>query len=158
MTTSNDPGHSNPEARGRALGHGLDLGFNQLDQAACGTIAAMSYDLAVWEGDRPASDELAYTAFQALCEKYVEAEEHIPPSARLTAYVEALLARWPDITDEGGEESPWASGPLIGEAVGPFMYFPIGWSGAEEASAFAADLAQAHGLVCYDPQMEQMRP
>ena len=29
---------------------------------------------------------------------------------------------------------------------------------AEEASAFAADLAQQHGLVCYDPQMECLRP
>jgi len=118
----------------------------------------MSYDLAVWEGDRPASNEVAYATFQALYEKYVEAEEDIPPSPRLTAYVEALLARWPDITEEAGEESPWSTGPLIGEAIGPFMYFPMVWSQAKEASAFAVGLAQAHGLVCYDPQMERLRP
>ena len=89
----------------------------------------MSYDLAVWEGDRPASDEVAYTTFQALYEKYVQAEEPVQPSPRLTAYVEALLARWPDLTEEAGEESPWSTGPHIREAIGPFMYFPMG--GAE---------------------------
>ncbi|GAA3576463.1 hypothetical protein [Kribbella ginsengisoli] len=118
----------------------------------------MSYDLAVWEGDRPASNEEAAATFQALYEKYVEDEEDTHPSPRLTAYVEALLARWPDITEEAGDESPWASGPLVEEIVGPFMYFPMGWSRSEEASAFAADVAHAHGLVCYDPQMERLRP
>ena len=32
----------------------------------------MTYDLAVWEGDRPASDELAGAAFEELCERYLE--------------------------------------------------------------------------------------
>lgn len=59
---------------------------------SCGTISAVSYDLAVWEGDRPADNEVAYTTFQGLYEKYVEADEPVQPSPRLTAYVEALLA------------------------------------------------------------------
>ncbi|MFF0346028.1 hypothetical protein [Kribbella sp. NPDC004875] len=118
----------------------------------------MSYDLAVWEGDRPASDELAEDAFQALYEKYVEAEEPIPPSPRIAAFVAALLARWPDITDNDSDASPWASGPLIGEAIGPLLYFPMVWSRADEASSFAADLAKQHGLICYDPQTGQLRP
>jgi hypothetical protein len=44
------------------------------------------------------------------------------------------------------------------EAVGWFIYFPMVFSMADEASAFAADLAQQHGLVCFDPQLERLRP
>ncbi len=29
---------------------------------------------------------------------------------------------------------------------------------AEEASAFAASLAQSRGLVCFDPQYDKLRP
>jgi hypothetical protein len=74
------------------------------------------------------------------------------------AYVEALLARYPDIGNAEGDESPWASGPLIGEAVGPMVYFPMVWSRCDEASAWAAQVAAEHGLVCYDLQLEKLRP
>lgn len=118
----------------------------------------MSYDLAVWEGTRPGSDEEAGETYQALCERYLEAEAAEPPTERIRAYALALLERYPDIGGPDGEDSPWASGPLINEAVGPMMYFPMVWSQCEEASAWAADLAAQHGLVCYDPQMECLRP
>jgi hypothetical protein len=49
-------------------------------------------------------------------------------------------------------------GPLIGEASGPLIYFPMRWSMAEEASAYAAEIASAMGLNCYDPQARQLRP
>jgi hypothetical protein len=49
------------------------------------------------------------------------------------------------------------SAPLVNEAIGPLMYFPMVYGQAEEASAFAATLAWAHGLVCYDPQLDQLR-
>lgn len=60
---------------------------------------------------------------------------------------------------EGVEEtSPWAAGPLIGEARGPVIYFALRWDRAEEASAYAAALADSMGLVCFDPQQRRLRP
>ncbi|WP_432171770.1 hypothetical protein [Streptomyces sp. 1222.5] len=47
---------------------------------------------------------------------------------------------------------PWSTGPLIDEASGPLIYFPMRYSIAEEASTFAASLAQSMDLVCFDPQ------
>jgi hypothetical protein len=120
----------------------------------------MSYDLAVWEGQRPADDEAGTKFYLKQIIPQLEGydpRDPTPPTPRIRAYVEALLKRWPDIqADDDG--SPWSTSPLIGEAVGWFIYFPMVFSMAEEASAFAADLAQQHGLVCYDPQLERLRP
>jgi len=125
----------------------------------------MSYDLAVWEGERPADDEAATKFFR---ERIVpQLEEYgpsnpVPPTPRIRAYVEALLDRWPDIkivgTEVINEDSPWSDSPLMGDAIGWFVYFPMQWGRAAEASAFAAEVAQQHGLVCYDPQSESLRP
>lgn len=81
----------------------------------------------------------------------------VAPTSRVIAYVEALLARYPDITTEAGEDSPWSTGPLIGEARGPLAYFPMVLSRGDEVSEWAARLAEEHGLNCYDPQWDQMR-
>ncbi|MFD7702826.1 hypothetical protein [Streptomyces caelestis] len=47
---------------------------------------------------------------------------------------------------------------MIGEASGPLIYFPVRWSMAEEASAYAAVVAQSRGLVCFDVRQNQLRP
>ena len=120
----------------------------------------MSYDLAVWEGDRPADDEAGTKFYREQIVTALEAYDPrnpVPPTPRIRAYVEALLERWPDITDDD-DGSPWSTSPLIGEAVGWFVYFPMVYSMADEASAFAADLARQHGLVCFDPQLQRLRP
>jgi hypothetical protein len=70
------------------------------------------------------------------------------PVAENRAFARAFLDRYPDIDAVAGENSPWSSAPLIGEASGPLMYFPMVWSGCEEVSAWAAQLAYEHGLVC----------
>lgn len=108
----------------------------------------MSYDLAVWEGERPSDDADATVQYEALMARMDQDES--PPTPRIRAFVEALLERWPDIDDD--EASPWADSPVMGNAVGPIVYFAMVFSRAEEASAYAAQLAHAHGLVCYDPQ------
>ncbi|WP_144128266.1 hypothetical protein [Catellatospora sichuanensis] len=118
----------------------------------------MSYDLAVWEGDRPADDAAAGAEYKRLYKAYIEVAEFEPPTPRITAYVEALLARYPDISTEEGEDSPWSTGPLITEAVGPIIYFPMVWSQCVEVSEWAARVAHDHGLVCYDPQHSTLRP
>jgi hypothetical protein len=125
----------------------------------------MSYDLAVWEGERPSDDEAATKFFleriMPQIEKY-DLSNPIPPAPRIRAYVEALLDHWPDIGVVGNEmvneDSPWSVSGLMGEAIGWFVYFPMQWAKAAEASAFAAEVAQQHGLICYDPQTEQLRP
>lgn len=119
----------------------------------------MSYDLAIWEGDQPADDAAAYEEYVQLRDRYIDSEPR-PPSPRIEAYVRALLDRYPDIgSDEDEEEqSPWADGPLMGDASGPFLYLPLVYSQCDEASAWVAQLAQDRGLVCYDPQFGKLRP
>ncbi|MFD7069575.1 hypothetical protein ACFV97_20370 [Streptomyces sp. NPDC059913] len=106
----------------------------------------MSYDLAVWEGERPADDKTAGRVFGDLYDRYIDSEVEEPPSERIAAYVAALLERWCDITEDEEDTSPWSTGPLIGEASGPLVYFPMRWSMAEEASAYAAAGAESMGL------------
>jgi hypothetical protein len=117
----------------------------------------MSYALAVWEGDRPANDVDAAREFELLYGRYIESDDLIEPTARIVAYVTALLDRYPDIDTDAGGDSPWSSGPLLSEASGPLVYFPMVWSRCDEVSAWAAHLAEEHGLNCYDPQMDQLR-
>ncbi|USQ85498.1 hypothetical protein NFX46_17955 [Streptomyces phaeoluteigriseus] len=117
----------------------------------------MSYDLAVWEGARPADDKAAVRAFTDLYERYVDTDVEHPPTERIAAYVAALLERWCDPTEDQEDTSPWSTGPLVGEARGPLIYFPMRWHMAEEASTYAAALAHAMGLVCFDPQQGRLR-
>ncbi|MFE7192308.1 hypothetical protein [Kitasatospora sp. NPDC057541] len=119
----------------------------------------MSYDLAVWEGERPADDAAASQCFDDLYDRYVAADgPDIPPTDRIAAYVAALLRRWPDLTEDEHDTSPWSTGPLIGEASGPLIYFPIRWSMAEEAAVYASQLAASMGLNCFDPQSQCLLP
>jgi len=120
----------------------------------------VTYDLAVWEGPRPANDVDAAAVFSKLYDEYIgDANGDTPPTVRLRSYVEALLARWVDMTEEDDEDiSPWSDGPLINNAQGPIIYFAMRWSMCEEVSAQAAQMAADHGLNCFDPQMDRLRP
>ncbi|GAB2910802.1 hypothetical protein [Streptomyces mayteni] len=118
----------------------------------------MSYDLAVWDGERPADDKAAARALTDLYERYVDSDVEHPPTERVAVYVAALLERWYDLTDDEEDTSPWSTSPLIREACGPLIYFPMRWRMAEEASAYAATLADSMGLVCFDPQQNRLRP
>ncbi|MFF3213994.1 hypothetical protein ACFYYB_25370 [Streptomyces sp. NPDC002886] len=118
----------------------------------------MSYDLAVWEGERPADDRSASRVLTDLYDRYLDTEVEHPRAESIEAYVAALLERWCDITEDVDETSPWAAGPLMGEGRGPIIYFALRWDRAEEASAYAAALAASMGLVCFDPQQNRLRP
>ena len=76
----------------------------------------MSYDLAVWVGARPQSDSDASAVYERLMDRMEAGDAEAEPSPAIRAYVAALLERWPDITEDAGEDSPWADGPLIGNA------------------------------------------
>ena len=118
----------------------------------------MSYDLAVWEGDRPADDKTAGRVFNDLYDHYLDGEFKEPASEPVEVYVTALLERWCDITEDEEETSPWSVGPLIDSAGGPLIYIGMSWSMAEEASSYAAALADSMGLVCFDVQQNRLRP
>ncbi|MGW0117908.1 hypothetical protein [Streptomyces sp. NPDC003327] len=118
----------------------------------------MSYDLAVWEGERPADDKTAGQVFSDLYERYIGSETEEPPSERIAAYVAVLLERWCDLAEDDEDTSPWSTGPLIDEASGPLIYFPMRFSMAEEVSAYAATVAESMGLVCFDVQQDRLRP
>jgi hypothetical protein len=116
----------------------------------------MSYDLAVWEGDMPAGDEAAGEAYEALCQQYFGNEEQ-SPTPRIRAYVDAVAERWPDLYGHDAQLYPLSNG-LIDEASGPMVYFTIPFNRADEVSGAAAQMAADHGLICYDPQWEHLRP
>lgn len=118
----------------------------------------MSYDLAVWEGERPADDGAARQECRRLYDRFIGSRELQSPTPRIAAYVGALLDRYPEDDTPEGEDSPWAGGPLIRCASGPFLYFPMMYCQCDGASAWAAQVSWDHGLVCFDPQTGQLRP
>ena len=115
----------------------------------------MSVDLAVWEGPPPVSDAEAITTFERLCEQFPE-RASVPPTDAIAAYVQGLLARYPDLAGEDQEPSfevPWGSGPLLGNASGPIVYIDMKLNGAfREGWRYCVDLATSLGLVAFDPQ------
>ncbi|WP_121034715.1 hypothetical protein [Terracoccus luteus] len=95
---------------------------------------------------------------EALYASLSDSAGRTPPSAPIRAFVDAVVARFPELDMDSGPECPWASAPLIDEAVGDIIYFPMTYSGAEFARDPVAEVAASLGLVCYDPQAEQLLP
>ncbi|MDH6229025.1 hypothetical protein M2169_006081 [Streptomyces sp. MJP52] len=52
---------------------------------------------------------------------------------------------------------PWGGHELDG-ASGPLVYFGLAWDRAEEASSYAAAVAESMGLICFDVQQNRLRP
>lgn len=124
--------------------------------------AVMSYDLAVWDGPKPADDELALAEYErrmdAMEQALDDGDTDLEPTPAIQAFVDAALSLFPELDEESGPECPWASSPLEAEAVGDFIYFPLTFSGAEYARDPLAEVADSLGLVCFDPQIEQLLP
>lgn len=121
----------------------------------------MSYDLAVWEGDQPADDVEGGRVFRQLYDKYIAAGGETPtptPTPHMRAYVDALLERWIDMTEDDQDVSPWSDGPLVNNASGPIIYFSMRYSMCEQVSAEAARMAAERGLITFDPQWDRLRP
>jgi len=121
----------------------------------------VSTNLAVWEGPVPSSRDKAVGTFDEMYERYVESNDKTPPTDRIASYVSALLARYPEPTEHDADDAfdacPWADGPMIGNAIGPFMYFGvINNEAGGDACSFAIDTAHSLGLICFDPQSGQL--
>jgi hypothetical protein len=121
----------------------------------------MSYNLAVWEGERP-DEGAAGVTFRSLYDQYLGRNDpiDIPPTPAIRAYVEALLERWYELGDprDVDDTSPWGDAPLMDNAQGPIIYFAMRPSMADEVSAACARMAAERGLVCFDFQWDQLRP
>ncbi|WP_043591016.1 hypothetical protein [Frankia sp. BMG5.23] len=109
----------------------------------------MSFDLVSWEGERPADNLAAGSAFNEMFQRYDDDPE-TPATDLIAAYCEALTHRWPD-----DDTAPWSVTP---QPSGPFLYLCVVWSMAKEVSAYTAELAASMRLVCYDPQEEMLLP
>jgi len=90
----------------------------------------------------------------------IDALYDAPPEAsdRLIAFVEALLARYPDLDDGADGETVWSSGPLGSDISGDFINLGVIWSRCDEAEPFIRETAHKHGLHFYDPQSEKFYP
>jgi hypothetical protein len=117
----------------------------------------VSYDIAVWEGDRPANDKAALVAYNEMWARYENGDE--PASGRILNFIAELTARYPDLDDLPNDEvddSPWASGSLREDVIGPFVYFTLVPSKVDEMVPFIVEAARRHELVCFDPQQAKL--
>lgn len=115
----------------------------------------VTYDVAVWQGSRPADPADAMGEFKRRRAHVRQQRE--PASAEIAGFVADLLDQYPeDNPDDLDDDSPWATGPLIDEASGDFMYFAMTFSGARLAYDDVVRTAQRHNLVCFDPQTSEL--
>lgn len=113
----------------------------------------MSYDLIIWEGQRPSGlDEAEEIVDQLLAE--VEAHPQREPTPAIRSLVDELLRRWPDT----GDGAPWAVAPVMPSAVGPTLELSmVVDERLDDICAVAASTAARLGLVYYDPQAMEIR-
>src|SRR6476620_5991051 len=94
-------------AGGRVTG-GRTLAVRSAATGSAGTDWRMSYDLAVWEGPRPSSDEEAAGEFARLMGEMEET--HRPASPAIKELAAELVTRWPELGEAGDEECSWLVG------------------------------------------------
>ena len=120
----------------------------------------MSYDLALWVGERPTSDEAAADEYERRMSYLEELDDEArlaPASPRVQAFLEELLREFPPLGEsEDDGDSPWAVGPEPGDVNGDLVYLNMTFAGAERAYDGVLEIARRHGLVCYDPQEERL--
>ena len=110
----------------------------------------MSYDVAVWVGQRPHGGAAA-EEFEARAD--ASEEDESPPGSLIKQYVSELLSRYP----EGEDDGVWAMEPVLDDEGGDFLYLTLTVGDRlNEVVALAGELAKRHGLVAYDPQIEQL--
>jgi hypothetical protein len=117
----------------------------------------MSFDLAIWVGEEPASDADARRTFDGLFQRHLNVnsgDPPEPPDPRLAACVREITGRYSDglLDTVFGPVfgSVWTSTPL--EPCGPIVCMNLVWGVSQNVLYFIALTAAKHGLVCYDPQ------
>lgn len=129
---------------------------------ACGTAryfkrplesSVLSWVLVAWDGPVPTSTDDAARIFE---EPESSVSEDDPPTDAIRGNIEELLARWPDITQDGGEDSPRADVPLIANAAGPLFIFSLGVSSLTESIPCCTEVARRRGIVLYDQEQDEV--
>jgi hypothetical protein len=110
----------------------------------------VSYDLAFWDGPRPADDEEASTAYDEIWDRLDDTGDATEPSEKIRSLIAALEARWPG----DDPNAPWAVFPLDGDAIGDTLYLNLTFGRPDTDLEFIASTARGLGLVCFDPQLE----
>ncbi|WP_182376965.1 hypothetical protein [Nocardioides sp. WS12] len=111
----------------------------------------MSYDLAVWVGDRPPDDDTASRVFESQIERSRSSSE--PPRVEIQGFVAALTSVYP----EGTMDGIWAFEPLLDGAIGGLLILNMTTSDhLDDVVTYATRLAKQHGLVAFDPQFSEL--
>jgi hypothetical protein len=99
----------------------------------------MSFDLAVWHSASQFTADAAEEKYRQLCDTRGTAGGPV-----VAAFHHALVEHYPE-----GPESPWSSGLAVTTDA---IVMSIVWPRAKEVLTFVLDLAERHGLVCFNPQ------
>src|SRR4051812_31829090 len=103
----------------------------------------MSFDLAFWWEKRAISPDEAARKYGALVEGGVGIVDEHPA---LVAFYSELTDRFPDLTEENSETSPWAASLYrTGECVITSISYPR----QEEVSEYLLGLARRYGVASY---------
>ena len=80
-------------------------------------------------------------------------------SKKIQSFVAKLLDRWAetDAEPEADKGCPWVDRPLISNASGPLIYLTVRKSEASEVVPYVIRVAAQNGLVCFDPQIGELR-
>jgi hypothetical protein len=102
----------------------------------------MSFDLGIWEADRPPELKEARRRYEQLCRG--EDPSHAPSSA-VSGLLQECSTRWKVRADD-------SSGPFTTKRTPTGLLIQIDPEEATEMYAEWSELAERHGLVLYDPQ------
>ena len=106
----------------------------------------MSFDLGFWWEGWPISSAKAARKYEAMVEGCTGiAEEH----SALGMFYAELTSRFPDLTENNLETSPWAA-PLY--RTSECVIASISYPQKSETSEYLLGLAGRTGVTCYDPQ------
>ena len=113
----------------------------------------MSFDLAVMNLETRISSEEAAEIYGELCEGNYEL---LNASEKIDAFYQELTGKYPDInsySDETVDDCAWTVELDISDGA---VVMCIAWSRVEEVAPFVMELAERHGLACYDPQDDKL--
>lgn len=118
----------------------------------------MGYQIAVWEGKRPADDTAGSHECQSMLQRHLINDPQ-PPTPRIRQFVEALRATWTDDpSDPHWETSPWKCVPAFSEVSGPVILLDLALEVGVIAGIVVAATAEEHGLVAFDLMVGMLRP
>lgn len=108
----------------------------------------VSFDLYLWASPSPVTASQA----AAICHCLAEGDQSVTtPDPRLLEFASELTARYPRLEDPTSpDDSPWNMSP---DVTPERVILCMSFSQSPQISPSILELADRHGLVCYDPQV-----